>query len=479
MTQAAIYCRISKDREAEGLGVERQRADCEALAARLGWAVAGTFTDDDRSAYSGKPRPAYRDMLAAIEVGTVGAVLAWHPDRLHRSPRELEDFIDLIERHAAAVQTVTAGAYDLTTPTCRMQARIVGNVARFESEHRSERLRRKMDQLVADGQPHVGGTRPFGYRRVTGPDGRPTKPVAFDVVPEEAALILEAADAILEDGRSLRRIVADWRARGVVSPYGKPWQPGALRKMLCSPRLAGLRERHVDRDPKVRDARKGEVAVSEVSMMAAILPRARWQALRAILTDPARRTTTGNARVNLLAGLAFCGLCGERLRGSLREDGAHRYVCPAKNLGGCGGISVLAAPLEAEVVGRVLAALDSPEMHAALAGVANATPDADPLGQRAEIEARLTELTGAYAAGEITRSEWQTARAVLAERLAALPAVTRPTPRLPADVAAAWPTLDLEGRRRILAIVIEKITVNPAKGPRRFDPERIVIKWRV
>jgi DNA invertase Pin-like site-specific DNA recombinase len=194
MTQAAIYCRISKDREAEGLGVERQRADCEALAARLGWAVAGTFTDDDRSAYSGKPRPAYRDMLAAIEVGTVGAVLAWHPDRLHRSPRELEDFIDLIERHAAAVQTVTAGAYDLTTPTGRMQARIVGNVARFESEHRSERLRRKMDQLVADGQPHVGGTRPFGYRRVTGPDGRPTKPVAFDVVPEEAALILEATD---------------------------------------------------------------------------------------------------------------------------------------------------------------------------------------------------------------------------------------------------------------------------------------------
>ena len=139
--QAAIYCRISKDREADGLGVERQRADCEALAARLGWTVAATFTDDDRSAYSGKPRPAYRDLLAAIDAGTVGAILAWHPDRLHRSPRELESFIDLVESHGTAVQTVTAGAYDLTTPTGRMQARIVGNVARFESEHKSERLR--------------------------------------------------------------------------------------------------------------------------------------------------------------------------------------------------------------------------------------------------------------------------------------------------------------------------------------------------
>ncbi len=118
-------------------------------------------------------------------------------------------------------------------------------------------------------------------------------------------------------------------------------------------------------------------------------------------------------------------------------------------------------------------------MHDALAGVPNETPDADPLGQRAEIEARLTELTGAYAGGEITRAEWQAARAVLAERLSALPGPVRPTPRLPADVAAAWPRLDLEGRRRILGIVLSKVTVNPAKGPRRFDPNRIVIDWRV
>ena len=146
-----LHRRISKDREADGLGVERQRRDCEALAERLGWTVTATYTDDDFSAYSGKPRPAYRDLLAAIDSGTVGAVLAWHPARLHRSPRELEGFIDLVERHGTAVQTVTAGAYDLTSPTGRMQARIVGNVARFESEHKSERLRRKMDELADAG----------------------------------------------------------------------------------------------------------------------------------------------------------------------------------------------------------------------------------------------------------------------------------------------------------------------------------------
>jgi site-specific DNA recombinase len=59
--RAAIYCRISQDRAGAGLGVERQREDCAALADRLGWNVVETFTDNDLSAYSGKPRAGYRD----------------------------------------------------------------------------------------------------------------------------------------------------------------------------------------------------------------------------------------------------------------------------------------------------------------------------------------------------------------------------------------------------------------------------------
>jgi site-specific DNA recombinase len=475
--QAAIYTRISKDSEANGLGVERQRADCTALAERLGWTVAATFTDDDRSAYSGKPRPAYRELLAAIDSGSVGACLAWHPDRLHRSPRELEDFVDLVERTGAAVQTVTAGAYDLTTPTGRMQARIVGSVARYESEHKSERLRRKMDELSDAGQPHCGGLRPFGLRRVTDAHGNPGRPVAYEIVPEEAALILEAVAAILDDGRSLRAIAIDWQARGVVSPAGKPWQPGPLGKMLCSAQLAGLRERHVDRDPKVRAARKGETTLSDVKIPA-ILPRARWQALTAVLRDPARRTTPSNARVNLLAGFCFCGRCQARLVGRPRKDGQRRYVCANDpDRGGCGGIAILAAPMEAEVLARMVARLDNPTVRDALAEPV--TSSTDPLGERAEAEARLAELTGAYAAGEITRPEWQTARGILAERLAAVaPSTVKATVRLPANVADAWPGLDLEARRRILAAVVDRVTVNPAQGPRRFDPDRIVISWR-
>jgi site-specific DNA recombinase len=84
--RAAIYARISRDREGGGLGVDRQRDDCRALAARLGWDVVAVYTDNDLSAYAGKPRPGYRALLDAIDAGQVNAVIAWHPDRLHRSP---------------------------------------------------------------------------------------------------------------------------------------------------------------------------------------------------------------------------------------------------------------------------------------------------------------------------------------------------------------------------------------------------------
>jgi DNA invertase Pin-like site-specific DNA recombinase len=93
----AIYARISSDPGGTRLGVERQIEDCEALAGSLGWTVAEVYVDNDVSAYSGRRRPEYERLCDDIKAGVVDGLLVWHPDRLHRSPRELEDFIDLCD----------------------------------------------------------------------------------------------------------------------------------------------------------------------------------------------------------------------------------------------------------------------------------------------------------------------------------------------------------------------------------------------
>ena len=162
--RAAIYARISEDRTGAGLGVQRQREDCQALAVAQGYRVVEVFTDNDVSAYSGKPRPGYRRMLEAIANDTVDVVLAWHTDRLHRSPLELEEYISLSETHNVSTRTVQAGELDLSTASGRMTARIHGAVSRQESEHKSERITRKAQELAMAGK-YMGGARPYGPAR--------------------------------------------------------------------------------------------------------------------------------------------------------------------------------------------------------------------------------------------------------------------------------------------------------------------------
>ena len=43
-----------------------------------------------------------------------------------------------------------------------------------------------------------------------------------------------------------------------------------------------------------------------------------------------------------------------------------------------------------------------------------------------------------------------------------------------------WPSLSLDRRRSILAVVIEQITVHPQKplGPGGFDPDSIEVTWK-
>jgi site-specific DNA recombinase len=48
--QAGLYLGMSRDAEARGLGIGRQRKDGEALAGRLGWPVVQEYSDNDLSA---------------------------------------------------------------------------------------------------------------------------------------------------------------------------------------------------------------------------------------------------------------------------------------------------------------------------------------------------------------------------------------------------------------------------------------------
>jgi site-specific DNA recombinase len=468
---AGIYTRISSDPGNSELGVERQREDCERLVRERGWELAGEYRDNDVSAFDGRTRPAYERLLRDIRAGRIDTVISWHSDRLHRSLSELETFIKLVEERGIAVEAVTSGTLDLGTPSGRAMARTMTTMARFEVEHRSERIRRKAAEIAKSGRPTGGGIRAFGLA-----------PGWESVIEPERALIQGAADRIMR-GESLGSIVSDWRRRGVrtpgrsTAPEGRYWTVSSLKRMLIAPRIVGDREH------------RGVVVAS--GGFPAMLDRPTWERVRDLLSAP-RGVAPPTVRRYFLTGLARCGRCGAKLSpdtNAAAGSSSRRYSC-RRGAQGCGRLRVLAKHLEGLVGEAILYRLDTPEFRRAIeARSADAGHDGDAGKLRID-EASMAELASDYYVRRaISKAEFFGARKALEARIdAARRALAASTVDTALDQIA---NLDLRDewerhaddaawRNWIARTLIDRVTVNPAPSRGlRFHPNRVDVTWKV
>jgi DNA invertase Pin-like site-specific DNA recombinase len=456
----AIYARISDDRDGDELGVARQVRQCRELARRLGWPEPVVFSDNDITAFKRKRRPDWERLRAAIAAGAVDGLLAVHPDRFSRSDlRDLEDLIDLLDGTGIPVHTVNAGKYDLSTASGRGTARILGSVARMESERKAELIRDKMTELREAGRQH--GRSPYGYRRaIRVEDGKIVK--TLEVVPAEAAVVREVAERII-DGWSLRRICRDLNERGIPTKRGATvgWAPAVIRGMVKSPTMIGWRGH------RGIPAAKGD--------WEPILDRRTWDRACAILADPARKVTRPAHRY-LLAGLIWTAEDPpKRMRGHPHFGGYYRAT----------GHTISTRATDDEVVARLWEHLRGrrslPRPTDDAAEEAKAALDA--------AEEELAALARRRATGEIEQVEYEVLAVPLREAVKDAKArrtVTRgpdlrtlaPTP---AQLRRRWEAgdMDLMEQREVLAAYIERIVIHPHTGRAGvWDPNRIVVEWR-
>ena len=75
--------------------------------------VVGVYSDNDFSAFSGRPRPEYQRLLADMAAGGFDAVVVWDLDRLHRDGLELEQFLKLREGLPIARDNLTTPLLEL------------------------------------------------------------------------------------------------------------------------------------------------------------------------------------------------------------------------------------------------------------------------------------------------------------------------------------------------------------------------------
>ena len=455
---AGIYCRISSDGTGEALGVARQEADARKLCADRGWTVVDVFCDNDKSAYDRrKPRTRYRALLEAVDAGRINVIVAWHPDRLHRQTRELVSFIDLINDHDVAVETVTAGRYDLSTPAGRMNARIVGSVAEYESEHKSERIRRKLEANAATGRHH-GGSRPYGWceDRVT-------------VNPAEAAAVTEAAHLILA-GESMKAVANALNAAGYLTSTGRPWRDVTVRTMLLRPRNAGLRIHH------------GQVVGD--GQWQPILSAEDFHQVEAILSNPSRNTNPGrDGRVHLLSVLARCGVCD----GPMVVGKSKPYKGKSKRIYRCRAAHVSRdmAAVDDLVSGTIVERLSRPDAAELLAEPDRADHARAAAHRVRELQDRLHDAAEAYAAETITLAQLTTINATLRPKLEAAQTESASPSRVQvlgdlagaADPAAVWDRLSPARRRAVVDLLVEVRILPTPSGP-RFNPDAVEVVWR-
>lgn len=301
---AFIYTRISVDKAGNRDATHNQQAECEDLAERLGFRVVGVFPDDGISAYSGKPRPKYEEMVSRL--GEVDAVLAWAPDRLYRSMNELEAYLDASEAHGTPTYTARGGNVDFSTPNGRFTARMAAAIAVHESDQKSERIRMKRRKQVERGQV-PGGVPPFGWSLDRERGGTLT------IDEREASAFRQAVADVIEGRRSLNAICRDWndpdREGGALTTgWGTPWTPQALRKLLRRPHNWGRYELWSTEDRRADKSQRRPRTLEAVGEVPPLISRATFDKLQRVL-DGNRVPGRANRAAHLLSGIAECA-CG-------------------------------------------------------------------------------------------------------------------------------------------------------------------------
>jgi site-specific DNA recombinase len=483
--RAAIYCRLSKK---GGRSVDRQEKDGRRIAAERGWQVAEVFKEEvSASPYAKKARKEWERLLGGIEKGAFDAVILWMEDRSSRDVLRAAEFLKVCDAAGLSRLLLPSFEYDLGDQEHRN--RFLGEVVAAEREviKMSKRVRRALLEAAEDGKSHTGGKRPFGsqgWRVVEDEDGnrRKVRAVELEQARREQELIRDAARRILA-GDTLRGIVTDWNAKGLVGAAGERWSTRALKRVLVSPRLAGLRDHHG--------------ALYEGNGIDPVLDREQWEQLKAILTDPARRVTAaGGTPRYLLTSLVFCGVCGARMRGSRTRNGTVTYACPQLAEGGRRCVRRNAERVEQLILGALFVAVESPAWDRQAAKRPRDDPSRPHYEALARITADLDVLDGMLAEAELSERQGRKAEPSVAtlrrkmadrererehhEAAAARLRHGRVVAAVPANLRDVWSDFSLDRQRAILAAVIERIDVLPQRplGPGGFDPDTIEVRWR-
>ena len=347
---AALYARVSSDRQDVDLSVAAQLRALRDYAERNGYVVAREYVDE---AESGRvaDRPQFRKMLdeASGANAPFQEILVWKFSRFTRKREHAVAFKSMLRRRGIRVTSITEHADD--TPTGKLMEAIIESVDEFYSENLAQEVTRGMREAASRGF-FLGSRAPYGYRRVKVQDGGKERPT-LEIDPQAAPIVKEMFQRSAR-GQGLKEICRDLHERGVTKG-GKRWQKNMLHYLLTNEAYTGTAVWG-------KTAREGQTPepVRVADAWPAIVSRELYESVQAGLRSRAPKMQSP-ARVGskfLLSGLLRCGVCGKPYTGQSAKSGQFAYYVCNKLLregaGSCDGRYFNATRMEDTVVENIM-----------------------------------------------------------------------------------------------------------------------------
>jgi site-specific DNA recombinase len=233
MQVAAIYARVSSDKQKEENTIASQTAALIAFAREQGYSVPDEWVFEDEG-YSGATlvRPGLERVRDLAAEGQIQAILVHAPDRLSR---KYAYQVLLTEEFArAGVEVLFVKAPRNATAEDQLLLQFQGMIAEYERAQILERSRRGKRHRAREGQVSVLSGAPFGYRYV-----RKTDQMAayYAVIEAEAQIVRSVFERYTAQGLSIWAMLRNPAYKGTAC-FGKTQK--APRQRITRPlRLRG------------------------------------------------------------------------------------------------------------------------------------------------------------------------------------------------------------------------------------------------
>jgi site-specific DNA recombinase len=433
--RAAIYARVSSDRQAQERTIDSQVQALRDRVAqdKLVLEEELCFLDDG---YTGSTliRPALERLRDQASAGAIDRLYVHSPDRLARRYAYQVLLVDELQHCGVELvflnRPLGRGAED------DLLLQVQGIVAEYERAKILERSRRGKLHAAACGRVSVLAHAPYGYRYVckqlAGGEAR------FEVVLSETQVVRDVFRWVAQERLSLSAVARRLSSQEIPSPKGRAlWDRSTVWGMLRNPAykgMAGFGKRLIGPPlPRPRPLRNSSEQPRRPASwhrtspdqwtgipVPAVLEEELFEAVQEQLHENQRRYRLGKQGAKyLLQGLVVCSDCGYALCGRRNKNRLYyRCVCNVAHRfskqHACTSLSVRGEALEAAVWADVSALLAEPQRieeeyrrRLSMGDLPNQAGDGKLPMLVSRVQRQISKLIDAYSDGLIDKSEFE------------------------------------------------------------------------